>query len=324
MSDPKLFELALTQLLAADAIIVAAGAGMSAEAGLPTYWDNGLWSNTSEYDGKDIRDFLSPKYLNDQPLKLATFYGNYLRDISAHFPHRGYYALRMLLELLAAHKGDPESHFVLTSNIDGYFEEAGFDQNRIVEHHGAIHWWQCLYNCQERVFDLSAEKLHYCYQGDKSILDFPPECNTKLISGIQSNRLLPLCNECAQPIRPNVRMFSDLYWCNKRTVSQEQRFQAWLKKRRRKKLVGLVIGVGETIPTVGNYCRHYCDSIITINPDPKGHRTKETSEMLFNTSASYALHGILKALESRLISECPESSSTNPVHLNACEGELCS
>ncbi|MGF6871684.1 Sir2 family NAD-dependent protein deacetylase [Paraburkholderia sp. MM5477-R1] len=38
-------------------------------------------------------------------------------------------------------------YFVFTSNVDGAFQKAGYDSDRIMECHGSMHFLQCIDAC---------------------------------------------------------------------------------------------------------------------------------------------------------------------------------
>ena len=42
--------------------------------------------------------------------------------------------------------------FVVTSNVDGQFQKAGYPEERILEVHGSIHWLQCTTPCSRRIW----------------------------------------------------------------------------------------------------------------------------------------------------------------------------
>ena len=44
-------------------------------------------------------------------------------------------------------------HFVVTSNVDGQFQKAGFAEDAILEVHGSIHHLQCLSPCSNAIWD---------------------------------------------------------------------------------------------------------------------------------------------------------------------------
>ena len=62
-------------------------------------------------------------------------------------PHRGFELLREWAE-----RFDLDT-FVVTSNVDGQFQKAGFGEDQVLEVHGSIHHLQCLIPCSEAIWD---------------------------------------------------------------------------------------------------------------------------------------------------------------------------
>ena len=67
--------------------------------------------------------------------------GSIRRDAIQNISHIGYYTiLRNFLENAKNNK----DYFILTSNIDNYFIQSGYDSNKIYETHGSVEWLQCI------------------------------------------------------------------------------------------------------------------------------------------------------------------------------------
>ena len=77
------------------------------------------------------------------------FYGHRRHLYRDTQPHDGF---RILLEW---GKVLPGGYFVLTSNVDGQFQKAGFAPKRILEQHGSVHRLQYTVPCRptEMMFD---------------------------------------------------------------------------------------------------------------------------------------------------------------------------
>jgi NAD-dependent SIR2 family protein deacetylase len=125
---------------------------------------------------------------------------------------------------------------VFTSNVDGHFQKAGFDIDRIVEVHGSIHYLQCLVDCGMGLFS-----------ADKAKVDVNP-------ADMLAQRPLPACPACGSQARPNILMFDDMEWDSSRTVAQQARLKEWLEAIGGSRLVIVECGAGMTIPTVRWYC----------------------------------------------------------------------
>jgi NAD-dependent SIR2 family protein deacetylase len=127
-----------------------------------------------------------------------------------------------------------ENYFIFTSNVDGQFQKAGFDENKIVEIHGSIHYLQCVEPCSDEIWSAEGIDVNIDMENFKAL---PP---------------LPTCKNCGSLARPNVLMFNDFQWIPHRTEAQEFRFNLWLEKvqNRNQKLVIIEIGAGKAVPTV--------------------------------------------------------------------------
>ncbi len=65
---------------------------------------------------------------------------------------------------------------------------------------------------------------------------------------------IPECKYCSSIARPNILMFGDRKWNEKRTNQQEQHYYSWISSVRSsgKKMVIIEIGAGTAIPTIQN------------------------------------------------------------------------
>jgi NAD-dependent SIR2 family protein deacetylase len=43
-------------------------------------------------------------------------------------------------------------HFIVTSNVDGQFQKADFEEEHVLEVHGSIHHLQCLRPCTDGIW----------------------------------------------------------------------------------------------------------------------------------------------------------------------------
>src|SRR5690606_16833691 len=159
-----------------------------------------------------------------QPTLAWGFYGHRLNLYRRTPPHHGFALLRAWADR------KPQGAFVFTSNVDGHFQKAGFDPQRVMECHGSLHWLQCLRRCGESYW--SAE-------------DWTPrvdETRCQLLSP------LPGCPRCGGLARPNVLMFDDPGWLPVRSQGQHDRLDAWLGTV--SSPVVIELGAGTAIPSV--------------------------------------------------------------------------
>src|SRR5437763_363029 len=110
---------------------------MGVDSGLPDFRGaEGFWHAYPPYRelGLAFEAIANPLWFAVDPSLAWGFYGHRLALYRRTQPHPGF-AL-----LLAAAKRAPGGGFVLTSNVDGQFQAAGFADDRIYEVHGSIHW----------------------------------------------------------------------------------------------------------------------------------------------------------------------------------------
>ena len=144
--------------------------------------------------------------------------------------------------------------FVLTSNVDGQFQRAGFAEDMMAECHGSIHWLQCTAGCGASLFPAEGVEIDVC-----------PDT-------FRARAPLPCCSRCGALARPAILMFGDWEWDSSRTDAQEERLRHWLAERRveRARLAVLECGAGTAIPTIRRFgeslIRSHEATLIRINP----------------------------------------------------------
>ena len=231
-------------ILQADGLLIAAGAGMGVDSGLPDFRGNeGLWRAYPEL-GKHRISFVeiaNPNAFSDNARLAWGFYGHRLKRYRETQPHEGFRILKEIAEKRV------HGAFIFTSNVDGQFQKAGFDDSRIAECHGSIHHLQCTIPCSASI---------WTSEGLSVEID---EENCRLLSNF------PLCPECHGLSRPNILMFNDWGWISNRTEMQMERLNKWYRKTSR--LVVIEIGAGVHVPTVRRASESFNVPIIRINPD---------------------------------------------------------
>ena len=240
----------------ADALLIAAGAGMGVDSGLPDFrGDEGFWRAypAAKRLGLCFVELANPHWFDEDPALAWAFYGHRLHLYRNTVPHPGF----TMLHDIAKRKKD---WFVFTSNVDGQFQKAGFDEERIVECHGSIHHLQCT-RCDAGIW--SAEGVEVPIDEEKF----------RALSW-------PRCPKCGATARPNILMFGDWGWDAVRTQAQEERFDDFLQRVavNRRRLAIVEIGAGTAVPTVRltgeRIAKEFGGTLIRINPrepqiDPK-------------------------------------------------------
>jgi NAD-dependent SIR2 family protein deacetylase len=244
----------------ADALVFAAGAGMGVDSGLPDFrGTQGFWNAYPPYAklGLDFAAMANPEWFATDPPFAWGFYGHRLNLYRQATPHEGFAILRRWGE------GKPGGAFVVTSNVDGHFQRAGFDPGRVLEVHGSIHWMQCTRACGVGVFPADP----YTVEVDDA---------TFRVAGT-----LPACPRCGATARPNVLMFGDLDCDGSRSGEQHDRLVAWMRDvtDAGARLAIVECGAGKAVPTIRRYseqtAREPGRTLIRINPResdvPRGH-----------------------------------------------------
>lgn len=260
----------------ADSLVIAAGAGIGVDSGLPDFrGDAGFWKAYPALGHASIgfRAMASERNFTYRPELAWGFYGHRLNLYRQTTPHAGFALLQQWGERM------PRGYGVFTSNVDGQFQKAGFDgatknYGGVTECHGSIHHLQCL-GCSEG--------------GIWSASSFTPVVDES--SCHMATDDLPRCPSCQHFIaRPNVLMFDDNTWRDERTEAQQDRLDAWLNTTERPVVIEL--GAGNDIATV----RHFTTRIrskkgakmIRINP-----RDWEVTGQVSVGLAMGALEGLL-------------------------------
>jgi NAD-dependent SIR2 family protein deacetylase len=239
---------AKTAIERAEALLIAAGAGMGVDSGLPDFRGlAGFWRAYPAFGKLALRfeQIANPRWFAEDPHLAWGFYGHRLNLYGATPPHRGFQTLLRW----AKRKGE---YFVFTSNVDGHFQRSGFPDDRVVECHGSIHHLQCVGPCCDEIRANDA----------KVSIDE---------SSMRAGDPLPRCPRCESLARPNVLMFSDMRWVCSRTDAQEDRLRGWLDRMADRRLVIVELGAGTAVPTVRLTCERIAATfddatLIRINP----------------------------------------------------------
>jgi NAD-dependent SIR2 family protein deacetylase len=235
----------------ADALLITAGAGIGVDSGLPDFrGDKGFWKAYPIIArlGLSFVEMANPDWFQRDPKLAWAFYGHRLNLYRRTHPHSGF---DILLEFA---RKKPGGYFVFTSNVDGQFRKAGFDDNRIVECHGSIHWFQCVRECSDLIWDAKEVELKV------------DEASFKALEP------LPECPKCGKPARPNILMFGDRQWNSRRTDAQSAGLRQWLNRvaERKASLAVVEAGAGRAVSTVRStsesMAARYGATLVRINP----------------------------------------------------------
>jgi NAD-dependent SIR2 family protein deacetylase len=225
---------------ASKVFLIFAGAGMSAENVIPasgkTIGDYQSIREKPIAEGYTYSELVSFPMLVKKPDLFWQYYETHADEWTSAVPHFGYDGL---LQLVKDHE-----YFIVTSNVDGAFVRAGFDSNRILEIHGHIDTRQC--NCSIRgVVETEHGWWRRSNNNDNSVI---------------------ICKHCrATRWRPNVLLFDDLQFSDRRRQQQHFRFATWFRRMRgrsnNKQFVFLEIGVGRVVMNLYRMAQKYYNCI---------------------------------------------------------------
>ncbi len=238
---------ALELLEQADLLVVAAGAGMGVDSGLPDFRGReGFWRAYPALARAQLsfQHIANPLAFERQPRLAWGFYGHRLQLYRQTQPHAGFEILRRWGERL------PLGLAVFTSNVDGQFQKAGYAPDLLHECHGSIHHLQCLAGCGQAIWPAEG---------------FEPEVDAEACLLLNA---APVCPRCGGLARPNILMFGDWSWQEERSAEQGERLQALLARARRPLVIE--IGAGSDVPSVRHFSHRLIQQhqgrLLRINP----------------------------------------------------------
>mmetsp|Transcript_5164 Transcript_5164/g.15325 ORF Transcript_5164/g.15325 Transcript_5164/m.15325 type:complete len:483 (+) Transcript_5164:1655-3103(+) len=225
-------EAAAKWLREADAVLVVAGAGLSAAAGQNVYADEGnfeahypamarKWGVRTAYEAMGMAQLGVPKEV------VAGFYAKHCHNMFYRFrPNEGYAALGRLVA--------GKDHFVLTSNVDGMFAKAGFDPARIYTPQGEMRYHQCQRSppCTRETWESRALYAHLIPQLDAETMALRPRAMAELRCP----------GGCGGRRGPNLR--GNASFVHERYQAAQDRLREWVEGTRGKRLVVLEVGAG--------------------------------------------------------------------------------
>lgn len=216
---------------AAQAVVIGAGAGLSASAG---------FIYTGERFQKHFADF-AKKY-GYQDMYTGGFYPYNTPEEHWAYWSRYIYVNRytdapkpvyqQLLELVK-----DKNYFVITTNVDHCFQKAGFDKQRLFYTQGDYGLFQCSEPCCKETFE-----------NETTILQMMAKQREMRVP----SELLPMCPHCGKPMTMNLRS-------DNRFVEDEgwhraaERYESFLRATENARVLYLELGVGYNTPVIIKY-----------------------------------------------------------------------
>ena len=219
------------EIQTANAIVIGAGAGMSASAGF-TY--------SGERFEKYFGDFASRYHFKDM-------YSGGFYPYDTLEEYWAWWSRQIMLNRYEAGVGKPysdlleliknENYFVLTTNVDHQFQLAGFDKKRLFYTQGDYGLWQCSKPCHQKTYD--NEEIVRQMAVEQKDMKIPTE-------------LIPKCPVCGAPMTMNLRcdmtFVQDDGW-----YAASNRYDDFIRRHQNKHILFLELGVGANTPGIIKY-----------------------------------------------------------------------
>ena len=208
----------------ADKIVIGAGAGLSAAAGL-TYSGSRFEVFFKDYIARyGMQDMYSAAFY---PFETAEERWGYWAKHIYHnrYQPEGLSLYRDLFDLVK-----DKDYFVMTTNVDHQFQRGGFDKRRLFYTQGDYGLWQCSKACHNRTYDNEAEVRQMLAQ--QQDMKIPTE-------------LIPHCPVCGAPMTMNLRC-DDTFVQDRGWYAASERYADFLRWHKGGKVLLLELGVATT------------------------------------------------------------------------------
>ncbi|MDE5797939.1 MAG: Sir2 silent information regulator family NAD-dependent deacetylase [Treponemataceae bacterium] len=218
-------------LSTAEAVLIGAGAGLSASAGFT-------------YAGERFR-----RYFSDFAEKYG-FHDMYTGGFCQYETPEAYWAYWSRFVMVNRYMDAPKpvyadlyelvkdkNYFVITTNVDHCFQKAGFDKARLFYTQGDYGLFQCSEPCRQETFD-NENTIRQMAARQKD-MRIPTE-------------LLPVCPYCGKPLTMNLRaddrFVEDAGW-----HAAARRYEDFLRAYAMRRTLFLELGVGGNTPGIIKY-----------------------------------------------------------------------
>ena len=215
----------------ADAVVIGAGAGLSASAGFDYSGERfkRYFSDFAEKYG--IRDMYTGGFF---PFESAeeywAYWSRYVLINRYDTEENGTY--KRLFELI-----EGKDYFVLTTNVDHRFQKAGFDKHRLFYTQGDYGLFQCSLPCCQEAFDNEGVIREMVKRQEN--MRIPSE-------------LIPKCPKCGRAMTMNLRadnsFVQDEGW-----YRANERYEDFIRRHRGLRTLFLELGVGYNTPAIIKY-----------------------------------------------------------------------
>ncbi|MCJ7812250.1 NAD-dependent protein deacetylase, SIR2 family [bacterium] len=212
------------------AVLIGAGAGLSAAAGL-LYMDFETFKKwfPGYHEKYGLQYLYEACFYNfPTPEEYYAFWAKHILTVRFDYPAGHPY--KHLYNLV-----EDKHYFVLTTNVDGQFIKAGFDSQRLCTPQGDYGFFQCSKPCTDELY-LNRTMLEEMMAGmDHSSMK------------IQSQDI-PRCPRCGCLLKPNIR--EDSHFVEKPWMEKMLSLEAFINQHIKDSLLLLEIGAGYNTPSI--------------------------------------------------------------------------
>ena len=214
-----------------EAVIIGAGAGLSASAGF-VYTGERFQAHFSDFEEKyGFHDMYSGGFYPYKTLEeYWAYWSRYIYLNRYMDPPRPVY--EDLLELVK-----DKDYFVLTTNVDHCFQKAGFEKERLFYTQGDYGLFQCSEPCCQETWDNEEIIGEMIRRQDH--MKIPRD-------------LVPHCPHCGKPLTMNLRA-DDTFVQDEGWYQASRRYSRFLTAHQDRKILFLELGVGYNTPVIIKY-----------------------------------------------------------------------
>ena len=224
-------EILKEALKSADAVVIGAGAGLSASAGF-IYTGERFKQYFSDFEEKyGFHDMYSGAFCQYDTLEEHWAYWSRFITVNRYMdaPKPVYEEIFKLVR--------NKDYFVITTNVDHCFQKAGFDKKRLFYTQGDYGLFQCSEPCCQETFE-NEDIVHRMMEGQED-MRIPSE-------------LLPVCPHCGKPMTMNLRsdnrFVQDGGW-----HKAAEHYENFLRTKGDRRMLFLELGVGYNTPGIIKY-----------------------------------------------------------------------
>lgn len=218
-------------LNAADAVVIGAGAGLSASAGF-------------DYGGERFERYFLDFY---KKYGITDMYSGGFYPYETPEEYWAWWSRQILVNRYDCPVGKPYSDllrivedkdcFVLTTNVDHQFQRAGFDKRRLFYTQGDYGLWQCSEPCHSKTYD--NEETVRAMAKLQTDMRIPTE-------------LIPKCPVCGKPMTMNLRC-DDSFVQDDGWYKAANRYEDFIRRHKNLHILYLELGVGMNTPVIIKY-----------------------------------------------------------------------